>query len=313
LRGLKLIKKTKYWLFSSIVFTYALIFIGGFVRVTDSGLGCPDWPKCFDRWYPPLTISDIPKDFTTYYDNYNCIESEICKEFDITKAWIEYLNRLFGSITGIVILITVLFLYKIRSNYKSAFYLGAMALFLTCIEGLIGKYVVTSHLEGGVVTIHLLIALIIISLLIMSYSFINKGNMDIKSNYTPDQINVMNWIFTFMIIVIILGTQVRENIEDLIPLSIMGPFKYLHSLLGIGTLMLTGVLWNKITSNNNEVNTKNYIKILLNIFIIQVVLGYFMVFGGLPPYAKLLHMWLASIGVGIIVHILMDVKLSKIS
>ena len=84
--------KANLWIKLSILFTYALIFIGGFVRVTDSGLGCPDWPKCFDGWYPPLSIADIPDDFTQYYDNYNCTDGETCEQFDISKAWIEYLN-----------------------------------------------------------------------------------------------------------------------------------------------------------------------------------------------------------------------------
>ena len=306
-----MINKTKYWLLASIIFTYALIFIGGFVRVSDSGLGCPDWPKCFNRWYPPLYASEIPENFTDYYDNYNCTNSERCDDFDIAKAWIEYLNRLFGVITGFVILIAVFYLFKVKSNYQTAFYLGSSALFLTGIEGLIGKYVVTSHLDGSIITIHLLIALIIVSLLIMSYRFISWNNQNDYSNYSTDQVHVLKWIFILMILGIVLGTQVRTDIENLIPLSAIGPFKYMHSLLGIGTLMLTGVLWNKINNEDSVIKTKNQIKLLLNIFIAQIVLGYFMVFGGLPAYAKLIHMWFASIGLGIITYLLIDIKLNK--
>ena len=76
--------------------------------------------------------------------------------------------------------------------------------------------------------------------------------------------------------------------------------------------MLTGVLWNKVSDNENLIETHKQIKWLLNIFIIQVGLGYFMVFGGLPAYAKLIHMWLASIGIGIITFILIDIKLGKV-
>jgi len=115
-----------------------------------------------------------------------------------------------------------------------------------------------------------------------------------------------------MVIGIILGTQVRENIENLIPLSIMGPFKYIHSFLGLGILMLAGVLWNKVNDSEHLIKTRSYIRWLLNIFIAQVGLGYFMVFGGLPAYAKLFHMWLASIGIGIITFILIDIKLGKV-
>ena len=311
MKVLRLINKAKYWLLSSIIFTYALIFIGGFVRVSDSGLGCPDWPKCFDRWYPPVNHSDIPENFTDYYDNYNCTKGEDCESFDITKAWIEYLNRLFGAITGLVILITTFYLYRIKQEYQTAFYLGSSALLLTGIEGLIGKYVVTSHLDGSIITVHLLIALIIISLLIMSYRHIT-WNKDLDcSEYSADQIYIIKWIFALMVFVIVLGTQVRADIENLIPLSAIGSFKYIHSLLGIGTLMLIGVLWNKVNNDYSAIKTKDLIKILLNIFIVQIILGYFMVFGGLPAYAKLIHMWFASIGLGIIIYLIMDIKLNK--
>ena len=308
-----MIHKTRFWLLLSIGFTYALIFIGGFVRVSDSGLGCPDWPKCFDRWYPPLESSDIPEDFIKYYDseNYNCIDGEECEEFSITKAWIEYFNRLFGAITGLIILIATFYLFKLRSEYSSAFYLGISALVLTGVEGIIGKYVVSSGLEGSMITIHFLIALPIVSLLIMSYLTINWDNTIKNTEYKPDQVYTIKWIFILMIIGIILGTQIRENLEEFIPFEMIGSFKYIHSFLGIAIVMLTGVLLNKMNNEESKVNTKKQIRWLLNIFIIQVGLGYFMVFGGVPDFAKLIHMWLASVGIGIIVYVLMDIKLSR--
>ena len=77
-------------------------------------------------------------------------------------------------------------------------------------------------------------------------------NDDNKTNYTSGQINIIKWIFILMMAGIIFGTQVRTDIENLIPFSAIGSFKYIHSFLGIGTLMLTGVLWNKI--NNSDYN-----------------------------------------------------------
>ena len=107
-------------------------------------------------------------------------------------------------------------------------------------------------------------ALIIISLLVIPYCLITNKR---KSNYTSNQVSIVNWIFIFMIIGIVLGTQVRENIENLIPFSIMGPFKYVHSFLGLGTLMLTGILWNKVKDNKNLIKTHKQIRWLLNIWI----------------------------------------------
>ena len=89
-------------------------------------------------------------------------------------------------------------------------------------------------------------------------------------------------------------------------------FKYTHSFLGLGVLMLAGVLWNKVSTYNSGINTKNQIKWLLNMLVLQIGIGYFLIFGGLPSYAKLIHMWLASTTLGLTVYILIDTKLSVI-
>ena len=69
----------------STILSYLLIFVGGLVRVSGSGMGCPDWPRCFGRWIPPTNIDQIP----SYID---------ATSFNIVLAWIEYGNRSSGSI-----------------------------------------------------------------------------------------------------------------------------------------------------------------------------------------------------------------------
>ena len=77
---------------TSTILSYLLIFVGGLVRVSGSGLGCPDWPKCFGRWVPPTNIEQIP----AHIDS---------TAFNIVLAWIEYGNRTLGVIVGISILL----------------------------------------------------------------------------------------------------------------------------------------------------------------------------------------------------------------
>ena len=109
----------------STVLSYLLIFVGGLVRVSGSGLGCPDWPKCFGRWIPPTNISQIPE----YIDP---------SSFNIVLAWIEYGNRLLGVIVGLsIVVMTMIAIIYIRKNKKILFN-SLLALFLVGANGGLG-------------------------------------------------------------------------------------------------------------------------------------------------------------------------------
>ena len=87
--------------------TYLLIFIGGLVRVAGAGMGCPDWPKCFGRWIPPTSLDQLP----VYIDP---------AQFNIVLAWIEYCNRVFGTLVGVTITITLILGLKNYASYPGS-------------------------------------------------------------------------------------------------------------------------------------------------------------------------------------------------
>src|SRR6185436_11022631 len=70
--------------------TYFLILVGGLVRASGAGLGCPDWPRCFGSWIPPASAADLPPQFDPAL-------------FNSTLMWTEYLNRLLGVTVGFLI------------------------------------------------------------------------------------------------------------------------------------------------------------------------------------------------------------------
>ncbi|MCA1587043.1 MAG: COX15/CtaA family protein, partial [Acidobacteria bacterium] len=133
--------------------TYFLILVGGLVRASGAGLGCPDWPRCFGTWIPPLSAASLPPEFDR-------------GDFNAALMWTEYLNRLLGVAVGLSILATTVSAW--RHHRREPHIVGpvAAALLLTGYQGWLGGRVVAHELAPWIVTAHLIVALIIVSLLL---------------------------------------------------------------------------------------------------------------------------------------------------
>jgi heme o synthase len=121
--------------------TFVLIAVGGLVRATDSGLGCPDWPLCFGDWVPPAEL----------------------------HAWIEHSHRLVaavlvGPLVGAVALITV---FTARRRDRALLIAAVGAGVLVIVQALLGGQVVIQQLRRELVTAHLGMALTLLALTIL--------------------------------------------------------------------------------------------------------------------------------------------------
>ena len=141
------------WALATTATTYLLIAVGGLVRAAGAGLGCPDWPRCFDRWIPPVTAAGVPP----------TIDPAL---FNFTKAWTEYLNRLLGVATGFLIFITLVLAIRHYRRSPRVLWPTVAAFVLVGFEGWLGGQVVRSMLKPMVLTAHLTVALVIVSLLL---------------------------------------------------------------------------------------------------------------------------------------------------
>src|SRR3954466_8739046 len=92
----------------TLVFVFLVIIAGSVVRATGSGMGCPDWPKCFGKWVPPTDVSQLPADYKEVYAG----EHHAVAEFNALNTWTEYLNRLAGAILGILIFLQFIFSFR---------------------------------------------------------------------------------------------------------------------------------------------------------------------------------------------------------
>ena len=87
-------------------------------------------------------------------------------KFDYTKMWIEYLNRVLGVLIGIFIITTFVVSFPLRKSKPSLFYGSLIALLMVIFQGWLGSIVVESELMPGMITLHMLLAMILLSLLI---------------------------------------------------------------------------------------------------------------------------------------------------
>src|SRR5215468_8118501 len=133
--------------------TYLLILVGGLVRASGAGLGCPDWPRCFGTWIPPASAAELPPQFDAAL-------------FNPTLMWTEYLNRLLGVTVGFLILATVVSAWRHHRREPRILWASVAALLLTGFQGWLGGRVVARALAEWIVTAHLIFALVIVQLLL---------------------------------------------------------------------------------------------------------------------------------------------------
>ncbi|MFY7732487.1 MAG: COX15/CtaA family protein [Bacteroidia bacterium] len=193
---------------ATIIAVFFLIFVGGLVRSTGSGMGCPDWPKCFGQYVPPTNINQLPVDYKTKF----AVQGKQIADFDVYKTWIEYLNRLVGVVIGLFILLTVVFAFPYLKSNPKIFWLSFLAFILVGFQGWIGSKVVASDLATWMITIHMLIALLIVALLIFTVTNSQEFSIiQFKSDSSLKLFIIIALIIS--LIQIVSGTQVREKVD----------------------------------------------------------------------------------------------------
>ena len=139
-----------------VFITFDLIVFGAFTRLSDSGLGCPDWPGCYGTSNPWDAIGEI-----------KLAEAAMpTGPVTVIKAWIEMIHRYLAMTVGALILIQVSLAWaKVKSLGKPPLVGSFSLLILVCIQGAFGAWTVTLKLQPIIVTIHLMLALVLLACL----------------------------------------------------------------------------------------------------------------------------------------------------
>lgn len=143
----------------TLFLTFDLIVFGAFTRLTDSGLGCPDWPGCYGEASPFGAREQIagaqaalPGGPVTW-----------------SKAWIEMIHRYLAMAVGLLILIAAVAGWLKRRELPHSPWWGAATLVWVIVQGLFGKYTVTLKLYPAIVTLHLLGGMVLLLLLVLQH------------------------------------------------------------------------------------------------------------------------------------------------
>jgi cytochrome c oxidase assembly protein subunit 15 len=126
--------------------TLDLIMFGAFVRLTDSGLGCPDWPGCYGSVTPIGALDSIRQAVQVMPDG----------PVTLPKAWIEMIHRYVGALLGFLIIIISWMAWRQRNKFEYSPKLAFVTLAAVCLQGAFGAWTVTMQLMPLIVTAHLL-------------------------------------------------------------------------------------------------------------------------------------------------------------
>jgi len=330
------------WFLVGMVFL--VILAGGVVRMTQSGMGCPDWPRCFGMWIPPTDASQLPEDFEKYLS-----KQDIDHSFNVYHTWIEYINRLLGAILGMFIFayalwsslkfstrrprmktsllvnfglaaVSVVLLllgsYNIAKATIILFVLSAiyslfhalryarrrdivlpsiLLLFAVAIQGWLGKIVVDENLSVVKITTHMIGALVIAIIPIISIARLSH-----KIKVSKSLLYTTVGMIVLVFLQIVLGTQVREEI-DVISKSLaydnrelwidrLGYAFIIHR--SFSWLILAGGIYLVYISRKMKQMTTGAMITLVGILLI-ISLGVIMAYLNMPALAQPLHLLFA--------------------
>ncbi|NOS89908.1 MAG: COX15/CtaA family protein [Methylococcaceae bacterium] len=195
----------------TIITVYCVILAGGIVRASGAGMGCPDWPTCFGQWIPPTNEAQLPSNYHDIYAQRGYENTQ----FNPVKTWTEYTNRLIGASLGILIFLVAWSSRIYLSTDKPIFYLSVGSFLLVGFQGWLGSSVVASNLKPVMITLHMLIALLIVALLIYTLARSQRDSLSqLDASLLPPKFNTVLLIAMLMTLTqVAMGTQVREAVD----------------------------------------------------------------------------------------------------
>jgi len=308
-------------------------------------MGCPDWPRCFGQWIPPTEASQLPADYKEVYTAQRVAKNQklartlasmgfkqvagdifahptqyIETNFNATKTWIEYVNRLLGVLIGIFVFVTAIVSWPYNRSDPPVFWLAVTSWLLTGIQGWLGSLVVSTNLLPIMVTIHMGLALLIVALLLYTAHRARWGRVETEQlKEISDEVTItgdeggaattgLRWMLWGVLLLtflqIVLGTQVREQVDMVASTagytgraawidhlgSIFETHRTVSAIVVLANVLVGYQLWQLGSSSLRRLVAATWIILGLEM-IAGITLAYF----ALPAFVQPIHLMLATL------------------
>ncbi len=327
----------------SLVLVFLVIAAGAIVRMTGSGMGCPDWPKCFGYYIPPTeaeqlqwqpermfkkgqviildqTLQVAKADFMTALEytpeNWATYTKHDYAIFNPWHTWIEFINRLFGALAGLATLILAVVSFRFWKTNKKITVLSWLVVLGMGFQAWLGATVVYSVLAPAKITIHMVMALVIVAFLVYLVHTTKKPSDGFVYRKKLDTWLVVALVATM--VQIILGTQVRHFVDEQIDvvgetakhlwLSDFDWSFYVHRSFSIAVLLLNLFLAWQIWKHSLGYSKINWV---LGLLAIEIATGVSMYYLDFPFATQPLHLIIASLLFAVQFYLVLEVFRTK--
>jgi cytochrome c oxidase assembly protein subunit 15 len=293
----------------SLVLTFVVIVAGSIVRMTGSGMGCPDWPKCFGYLIPPTdeevlffkeghtydagqmivrqdTLWVANSGFTSVSEFNHADWHKYPKHdyaiFNVLHTWVEYINRLATVVYGIPVFLLSLFslLLLIREREWIIFSLAFLTDVMVGFEAWLGKLVVDGNLVENSITYHMIGSIALVALLSIMVFRLSKEDEVFQ---TKRAFRWAMWALVFLLFVqILMGTQVREQVDVVAKITsdraswieMLPSIFYIHRSFSIVILLLAAWLYFKGKESLRLVQFNWAMLVLMLELLVGIILAY---------------------------------------
>lgn len=304
---------------AALVSVLLLMFVGAIVRVSGSGMGCPDWPTCWGCLIPPTAVEQVDFDKLPIEkfrrkaermgrDPTTITAETLRAEFNPRHVWTEFGNRVCSLPVGFFSLATFIAAFWQREKRPLVFWMAFGSLVVVLVNAWMGARVVYSGLKPGVLTTHLALAMMLTGMLMYCAWRGTDAPWRIRMESAP--LARLRWAVTMLLVFVvaegIVGSQIREITDELAKSHTNAPratwigelestWKYLFHRSFSWVIFGTSIWAWWLTVNHRQGGAGWVERAVLAIVLLQMLLGLVMAQVHLYSWVQVLHVGLAAV------------------